>query len=89
LEGVAEREQGQSGGVATSSRGASLAYHKETLARIGGVLLIVFGLYTMGFLRMGTLDRERRLHLERKPMGFLGDAHAASNPGNPAPGWWE
>jgi cytochrome c-type biogenesis protein len=34
----------------------------------------VFGLYTMGLFRIGILDRERRLHLENKPVGFLGSS---------------
>ncbi len=59
-------------GAGATAIGATLAYHKQTVARIGGALLIVFGLYTMGAFRLGVFDRERRLHLERKPMGFLG-----------------
>ena len=59
-------------GAGATALGATLGYHKQTIARIGGVLLIVFGLYTMGMFRFGLFDRERRLHLDRKPAGFLG-----------------
>lgn len=59
-------------GAGATALGASLAYHKVWLARGGGLLLIVFGLYTMGVLRIGLFDREQRLHLDRKPMGMLG-----------------
>lgn len=59
-------------GAGATALGASLAYHKVWLARGGGVLLIVFGLYTMGVLRVGLFDREQRVHLDRKPMGMLG-----------------
>ncbi len=59
-------------GAGATALGASLAYHKVWLARGGGVLLMVFGLYTMGVLRVGLFDREQRLHLDRKPMGMLG-----------------
>ncbi|MBA2293283.1 MAG: cytochrome c biogenesis protein CcdA [Gemmatimonadales bacterium] len=59
-------------GAGATALGASLAYHRVWLARVGGVLLIVFGLYTMGVIRIGVFDREQRLHLDRKPMGMLG-----------------
>jgi cytochrome c-type biogenesis protein len=61
-------------GAGATVLGATLTWHKQTIARIGGVLIIVFGLYTMGLFRIGILDRERRLHLENKPVGFLGSS---------------
>ncbi len=59
-------------GAGATALGASLRFHKAMLARAGGVLIIVFGLYTLGVLRLAFLDRDRRLHLERKPAGFAG-----------------
>lgn len=59
-------------GAGATTLGATLAWHKQTIARIGGVLIIVFGLYTMGVFKFGVFDRERRVHLDRKPVGFLG-----------------
>jgi cytochrome c-type biogenesis protein len=61
-------------GAGATVLGATLTWHKQTIARIGGALIIVFGLYTMGVFRIGILDRERRLHLENKPVGFLGSS---------------
>lgn len=61
-------------GAGATALGSSLRFHKALLARIGGVLIIVFGLYTIGVLRLAWFDRERRLHLDRKPVGFLGSA---------------
>lgn len=59
-------------GAGATALGATLKYHREWIARVGGVMLIVFGLYSMGILRIGLLDRDQRLHIDRKPMGFLG-----------------
>lgn len=59
-------------GAGATALGAALAYHKLLLARIGGVLIIIFGLYTMGVLRIAALDREQRVHLDQKPLGYLG-----------------
>jgi cytochrome c-type biogenesis protein len=59
-------------GAGATVLGATLAYHKVWIARVGGVMLIVFGLYTMGIIRVGLFDREARMHLDRKPLGFMG-----------------
>lgn len=61
-------------GAGATALGASLRYHKLLLARAGGVLIIAFGLYTLGVLRIGWLDLERRVSLDRKPVGYLGSA---------------
>jgi cytochrome c-type biogenesis protein len=59
-------------GAGATALGASLRFHKAMLARAGGVLLIAFGFYTVGALRVPLLDRDRRIHLDRKPAGFAG-----------------
>ncbi|MEP6590343.1 MAG: cytochrome c biogenesis protein CcdA [Gemmatimonadota bacterium] len=59
-------------GAGATALGATLKFHREWIARVGGVMLIVFGLYSMGVVRVALLDRDQRLHLDRKPMGFLG-----------------
>lgn len=59
-------------GAGATELGSALRYNKLWLARVGGVLVIVFGLYSIGAVRIAALDQERRLHLNRKPLGFLG-----------------
>jgi cytochrome c-type biogenesis protein len=59
-------------GAGATELGAALKYNKLWLARIGGVLVIVFGLYSLGVVRISAFDQDRRLHLNRKPLGFLG-----------------
>jgi cytochrome c-type biogenesis protein len=44
------------------------------IGRVGGVVVILFGLYLLGVLRPGFLMRERKLQLARKPLGYLGSA---------------
>src|SRR5438876_456780 len=41
---------------------------------IGGVLVILFGLYLLGWLRPAFLMRERKVQLARKPVGYVGSA---------------
>jgi cytochrome c-type biogenesis protein len=60
---------------ATASALGNLAGHSQVwLGRIGGVLMIVFGLYLLGVLRLAFFDRERKIDLARKPLGYLGSA---------------
>src|SRR5690606_21338570 len=42
------------------------------LQQIGGLVIVAFGLYLLGVLRLPALTRERRVHLARKPAGRLG-----------------
>jgi cytochrome c-type biogenesis protein len=39
---------------------------------IGGALVILFGLHFTGIFRLRFLDREKKVHLKSKPLGYLG-----------------
>jgi len=49
-----------------------LREYQVWLGRIGGVLLILFGLYLLGVLRPAFLMREWRVQVSRKPLGYFG-----------------
>ena len=59
-------------GAAASALGALFRDYQQWLGRIGGVLLILFGLYLLGVLRPRFLMRERRIELAHKPIGYFG-----------------
>ncbi len=59
-------------GAGASAIGQTLQKHFETLAIIGGVIIMVFGLHFLGVFRIGIFYREARVHVERKPPGFFG-----------------
>lgn len=59
-------------GAAASALGSLLRDYQHWLGRVGGVLVILFGLYLLGVLRPAFLMRERRIELSRKPLGFFG-----------------
>lgn len=59
-------------GWAATSAGLAFARAMPWLNRLGGVLLIVFGLYLAGLLRVPALTREMRVHLSDKPTGPAG-----------------
>lgn len=59
--------------------GASATFLGKFLSRnirwfeiIGGALVILFGLHFTGIFRLRFLDREKKVHLKNKPLGYLG-----------------
>jgi cytochrome c-type biogenesis protein len=61
-------------GASATALGRALNYYQVWLQRVGGVLIILFGLLCLGVFKVGLLNQERRVHLERKPVGYLGSA---------------
>jgi cytochrome c-type biogenesis protein len=61
-------------GATASALGALLIRAQVWIGRIGGVVVIVFGLYLLGVLRPRFLLRERRIQLAHKPAGYFGSA---------------
>ncbi len=59
-------------GAGATMLGSVLRVYRDWIARIGGVLVIVFGLYLLGAFNIGAFARERRVHLADKPVGYLG-----------------
>ncbi len=59
-------------GATATVLGRALIVHRAWISRIGGALIIVFGLYMLGVLNLSALSRERRIHLANKPLGYLG-----------------
>jgi len=59
-------------GASASCRGHILREYQLWIARIGGVIVLFFGLHLLGLTPIRWLQRERRMHLERKPVGYIG-----------------
>jgi cytochrome c-type biogenesis protein len=59
-------------GATATELGRMLHAEQRWLERGGGVLIIVFGLYLLGALRLPFLAREARVQFADKPLGFLG-----------------
>jgi len=59
-------------GAAASAVGQLLRDYQVWVGRIGGVFLILFGIYLLGVLRPAFLMREWRVHLAHKPLGYFG-----------------
>lgn len=59
-------------GASATLVGRLLVTYRVWISRIGGFLVLAFGLYLLGVFNLGAFARERRLHLTDKPLGYLG-----------------
>lgn len=59
------------GATATTISGL-IADNMDVLAKIAGVIIVLFGLHYTGVFRIGFLNFEKRFHLEQKPAGLVG-----------------
>lgn len=59
-------------GATATVMGRALLAYRDVIARVGGALIIVFGLYLLGVFNLAAFSRERRWHIADKPVGYLG-----------------
>jgi cytochrome c-type biogenesis protein len=63
-------------GATATALGRVLNTYQHWLERIGGLLIVFFGLYCVGAFKIGLLNREMRFDLGDKPLGYLGSVLA-------------
>jgi cytochrome c-type biogenesis protein len=59
-------------GASATLLGRVLLAGRVWISRVGGAMVVLFGLYLLGVFDSAMLARERRLHLADKPVGYLG-----------------
>jgi len=60
-------------GASASLIGQVLYEYQDVIRKVGGILIIIFGLYLLGILKLNFLMAERRLiHFESRPVGYVG-----------------
>jgi len=59
-------------GTSVSLVGNILFRYQIWITRIGGIFIIIFGLHLTGVLNLSLLQRDKRIHLGRRPLGYLG-----------------
>jgi cytochrome c-type biogenesis protein len=59
-------------GASATVLGSFLRLYGDWVGRVGGLMLVVFGLYLVGALRIGAFSRDTRVHLAEKPVGYAG-----------------
>ena len=59
-------------GASATYVGQLLRTYQDLIARIGGVVIILFGIYLLGIVPITALGRERRYQFQQKPVGYFG-----------------
>ncbi len=59
-------------GASATLLGRLLVVYRVWISRVGGLLVLAFGLYLLGLFKLDAFARERRIHITDKPLGYLG-----------------
>jgi cytochrome c-type biogenesis protein len=59
-------------GASSSFIGQLLYKYQDWIRIIGGILVIIFGLFFSGIIKLDFLMKERKFHLHGKPAGYFG-----------------
>jgi len=59
-------------GATASLAGSILSQHLDTIRIVGGVLIIIMGVFVMGIVPIPFLQQEAKIHLKSRPVGYLG-----------------
>lgn len=59
-------------GASSSAVGQFFFNYQDWIRIVGGVLVILFGLFISGILKIDFLTRERKFHMSGKPAGYIG-----------------
>lgn len=59
-------------GASATLLGSFLIEYKSIIQKVGGILIILFGIHVTGIIEINLLQKEKRMHLGNKPIGYLG-----------------
>lgn len=59
-------------GASATLIGGFLQQHMAAIRKVGGVLIVLFGIHITGLVPIHLLLGEKRFHLQHKPAGFVG-----------------
>jgi cytochrome c-type biogenesis protein len=59
-------------GASASYIGYLMISYQELIRKVGGIIIVICGLFIMGILKLRFLQVEKKLHLKAKPAGYVG-----------------
>ena len=59
-------------GASATLLGQFLVTHRDTIRIVGGIMVILFGLFISGVFSFRFLQSEKKFHLRDKPLGYVG-----------------
>ena len=61
-------------GASFSAAGQLLFQYRSAIRVVGGILIVIFGLYIAGLLNVGLFARTQQWQIREKPAGYVGSA---------------
>jgi cytochrome c-type biogenesis protein len=59
-------------GLSSSMIGSVLSEYQSYIMKIGGIMLVVMGLFYLNIIKIPIMNREKVIHLKEKPLGIFG-----------------
>ncbi|MDA8388153.1 MAG: cytochrome c biogenesis protein CcdA [Nitrospiraceae bacterium] len=59
-------------GASSSAAGQWLFHYQKAIRILGGILIVLFGFFISGIVKLDFLMRERKFHLQGRPAGYIG-----------------
>ncbi len=59
-------------GISSSIIGEFLSTYQTYISRIGGIFLIIMGLFVLNLIKIPFLNQDKMINLKKKPLGFFG-----------------
>ncbi|MFQ5456332.1 MAG: cytochrome c biogenesis CcdA family protein [Nitrospirota bacterium] len=61
-------------GASATFLGRFVGENQVLLQKAGGIVIILFGLFITGIIRLDFLQKEKRIHFKNRPIGYLGSS---------------
>lgn len=59
-------------GLSITFAGGMISQHRQIIAKIGGIIIVIFGLSITGVINLAFLQKERKIEVKSKPIGYFG-----------------
>jgi cytochrome c-type biogenesis protein len=59
-------------GASASALGATINIYSDWIRIVGGIVIILFGIHFLGFIKIKSLNRERKIAIKNKPLHLAG-----------------
>ncbi|MDD4879038.1 MAG: cytochrome c biogenesis protein CcdA [Candidatus Omnitrophica bacterium] len=59
-------------GLSLTFAGGLVSQHRQVISKIGGVIIIIFGLSITGVINLAFLQKEKKVEVKSRPVGYFG-----------------
>ncbi len=59
-------------GLSLTFAGGLILQHRQVISKVGGVIIIIFGLSITGVINLAFLQKEKKIEIKSKPVGYFG-----------------